>query len=305
MTYPEPIILFFAGPMKVISIITSPFVFLLTSSNNLLLTVLGIKHNTKNAISEAEIKSIIKESAAEGEIEKIEQSIVNRVFELGDRKVNTLYTNRKDVVFIDESYSWKEVLAAINEEKHTAYPVTKNQNPDDIIGLLMIKNLFSPDIQNNFNILNYLTEPMYVNESCFAYQVLEQFKAERKHHALVVDEFGVFKGLVTMDDVLDALVGDTIENPDQEYRIVQRDENSWLIDGQYALPDFLRHFPVSISDKELSENATIAGLIIYRSENVPIVGKKISLPPYDLEVIDKDGQRIDKFLLTFKPANGG
>lgn len=300
MTYPEPIILLLAGPMKIISVITSPFVSLLTFSNNLLLRILGIDPKTRNTVSEAEIKSIIKESAAEGEIEIIEQALVNKVFELGDRKVNTLYTPVKYIIFVDESYTWTQVLKVINKEKHTAYPVTKNENPDDIIGLLMIKNLFKADIHVAFNVKDYITEPMYVNETSFAYQILEQFKSQKKHHALVVDEFGTTKGLVTMDDVLEALVGNTIENPDQDYNIMQRDNHSWLIDGQYALPDFLHHFPVEISEHEKSVNATIAGLFISRTGTIPVIGQKILLPPYELEVIDKDGQRIDKFLLTLK-----
>jgi putative hemolysin len=298
MTFPEPIIILLAKPMKVLSVITSPFVWLLTTSNNLILNAFGIKNNTDNAVSEEEIKSIIKDSAEGGEIQDIEHTIVERVFELGDRKVNTLYTHRSDIVFFTIHDSWEEIKVKINKEKHSAYPVSKSNNIEDVIGIVLIKDLFTPTTTDLFDINNFIIEPIYLNENTYAYNVLETFKNEKVHYALVVDEFGVIKGFVTMDDVVDALVGDVTENYQDEYKIVKRNENSWLVDGQYSLLDFVKYFDLNLSDEQHNKFTTVAGLIIHKTSQVPDIGDKVQIENYELEIIDKDGQRIDKILVT-------
>src|SRR5690606_10973672 len=163
-------------------------------------------------VTEEEIKSIIKESAEGGEIQDIEHSIVERVFELGDRRVNSLFTHRNEIVYFTISDTWEEIKSKINQEKHSAYPVSKNDNLDDIIGIVLLKDLFAPTSDKNFNIQKYIKNPIYFNESTYAYRVLELFKKEKMHYGIVVDEYGTTAGIVTMDDMLDALVGDATEN---------------------------------------------------------------------------------------------
>ena len=206
MTFPEPIITVLAKPMQILSIITSPFVWLLTSSNNILLKIMGIQKINDTTVSEEEIKSIVKESAAVGEIEEIEQSIVNRVFEFGDKKVSALFTHRSDIVFFTIHDSLEVVREKISSEKHSAYPVSKTNSLDDIIGIVLIKDLFVPNSVSNFKIEEYVIEPIYFNENTNAYNLLETFKKEKIHYGIVVDEFGTIKGMVTMDDVMDALI---------------------------------------------------------------------------------------------------
>src|SRR5690606_26912138 len=298
MTYPEPIIIFLSRPMKALSIIVSPFVWLLTSSNNLILKVLGIKGKTDNAISEEEIKSIIKESAEGGEIQDIEQDIVERVFEMGDRKVDTLLTHRNDIVFFTLDDSWEEIKQKINEEKHSAYPVSTTGNLEDMLGIVLLKDLFEPSTEEAFDITKFIKEPIYFNENTYAYKVLEMFKMERSHYGMVVDEYGSIVGMVTMDDLLDALVGESTENYQKEYQIIQREENSWLVDGQYSLIDFLKYFEITLLDEQYNEFTTVAGLFLLQSSKVPDVGDKTEVEGYILEIIDKDGQRIDKILVS-------
>jgi putative hemolysin len=300
MTFPEPIAILLAKPMKILSVITSPFVWLLTTSNNLLLSIMGIKKTTDSKVSEEEIKSIIKESAAGGEIQDIEQDIVERVFELGDRKVNSLYTHRSQIVFIDTNDSWDTVKSKINEEKHSAYPVCENNNLDDIIGVVLLKDLFTPTINDNFDIKNFIKKPVFLNESSYAYKVLEVFKKEKMHYGIVVDEYGSTVGMVTMDDVVDALVGDMTENDQYEFQITQRDENSWLVDGQYSFIEFLKHFDLNIEVSKQYKFTTIAGLLIHTNNALPDVGDKFQFENYEIEIVDKDGQRIDKIMVTKK-----
>lgn len=300
MTFPEPITIILARPMKFLSAITSPFVWLLSSSNNVLIKILGIKKTTGSRVSEEEIKSIIKESAMGGEIQDIEHNIMERVFELGDRKVNTLFTHRNEIVFFTLDDSWEEIKSKINEEKHSAYPVSKTDNLDDIFGIVLLKDLFTPSTEEEFNIEEYVKEPIYFNESAYAYKVLEIFKKEKMHYGIVVDEYGTTQGIVTMDDVVDALVGDATEIDQDEYQLTQRDENTWLVDGQYSIIEFIKYFDIELEENYQSKYTTVAGLIIYSKSILPEVGQKLVIGDFELEIIDKDGQRIDKILVTKK-----
>ncbi len=299
MTFPEPIAIALARPMRTLSKMTSPFVWLLTVSNDFLLLLFGIKKPSDVRVSEEEIKAIIKESAEGGEIQNIEKDIVQRVFELGDRKVNTLFTHRSELVFFDTKDSWKEVCEKIDQEKHSAYPVCENNNLDDVVGLVMLKDLFSPKMESRFNIIECMRKPLFINETAYAYQVLELFKKERMHYGIVIDEYGTTMGIITMDDVVDALVGDVSELGQNEYEIVQRDEKSWLVDGQYSIIDFIKYFNLEMFyNSRTNSFTTVAGLIINKSNRILEVGEKVIIENYELEVIDKDGQRIDKVMVT-------
>lgn len=300
MTYPEPIAILLAKPMKFLSIITSPFVWLLTTSNDVLLKIMGIKKTTENKVSEEEIKSIIKESADGGEIQDIEHNIMERVFELGDRKVNSLFTHRNEIVYFTIDDTWEEIKHKINQEKHSAYPVSKSKDLDDILGIVLLKDLFTPTTDENFDIRDYIKTPIYFNESTLAYRVLELFKKEKMHYGIVIDEYGTTVGIVTMDDLMDALVGDATEIEQEEYQISVRDENSWFVDGQYSVIEFIKYFDIEIDDDHQTKFTTVAGLLIHINNTLPSLGDKFEIGNYELEVIDKDGQRIDKILVTKK-----
>ena len=298
LTFPEPVAIFLAKPMKVLSVITSPFVWLLTVSNDIILKILGIKSTMDSKVSEEEIKSIIKESAEGGEIQDIEQDIVERVFELGDRRVNSLFTHKNDIVFFDDKDDLQAIRLKITAEKHSAYPVCSNNNIDEIVGIVLLKDLFTPSIEQNFKLQDFIREPLFVNEGTFAYKLLEKFKKERMHYGIVVDEYGSTQGIVTMDDVVDALVGDVTEHNQNEYQITPRNENSWFVDGQYSFAEFLRYFDIEMDENIDGNFVTIAGFFIYKFNNLPDIGDKLTIDSYELEIIDKDRQRIDKVLVT-------
>ncbi|GMQ30932.1 hemolysin family protein [Algoriphagus confluentis] len=297
MTFPEPIAMFLAKPMNILSKFTSPFVWLLTFSNDLLLQILGIKNKTDSKISEEELKALIKESAEGGEIMDIEQDIVERVFELGDRRVNTLFTHRSEIVYFNLNDSESSIRAKIRKEKHSAYPLCVDGNLDDIVGLVLVKDLFDILEDEAFDLRRVAKKPLFLNESMFAYQAMEHFKAKGLHYGIVIDEYGTTVGIITMDDVVDALVGDSTEQDQFEYQIVPRDENSWLVDGQYSMIDFLKYFGLEYPIK-VQNFTTVAGLILHRSQSIPDVGDFVLFQNLKLEVVDKDGQRIDKVMVT-------
>jgi len=298
LTFPETIAIFLAKPMKILSVITSPFVWLLTISNDVILKILGIKNKMESKVSEEEIKSIIKESAEGGEIQNIEQDIVERVFELGDRRVNSLYTHKNDIVFFVETDDLQTVRQKITAEKHSAYPVCSEDDIDKVTGIVLLKDLFTPSIEQDFDLKNFIKEPLYLTEGTYAYKVLEMFKAKRMHYAIVVDEYGSTKGIVTMDDVVDALIGDVTEHNQDEYQITVRDDSSWFVDGQYSFTEFIRYFDIEMQEEIDADFVTIAGFFIYKFKNLPNIGDIVTIDSYTLEVIDKDGQRIDKILVT-------
>ena len=300
LTFPERIAIFLAKPMKFLSVIVSPFVGLLTISNDLIVKILGIKSTMDSKVSEEEIKSIIKESAEGGEIQDIEQDIVERVFEFGDKKVNSLFTHKNDIIFFDETDDLQTVRQKINAEKHSAYPVCSENDIDKVVGIVLLKDLFTPSIDANFNLKDFVKEPLFLTENTYAYNLLEKFKVERMHYAIVVDEYGSTKGIVTMDDVVDALIGNVTEHNQNEYEITPRDDNSWFVDGQYSFTEFLHYFDIEL-DEEIDGNfVTIAGYFIHKFNDLPNIGDKLSIDSYQLEIIDKDGQRIDKILMTKK-----
>ena len=291
MTFPEQIALQVAKPMVWLSKLTSPFVWLLTVSNDFLLWVFQIRRTSDSKISEEELKALIKESAEGGEIMDIEQDIVERVFELGDRRINTLLTHRNELVSFNTTDTEEMVRLKISEEKHSAYPLCKEGDLDQIVGMVLVKDLFDSSLLQGFDLKKIAKAPLFLNESMFAYQALESFKAHRLHYGLVIEEYGVTVGMV------DALVGESTEMDQTDYELVEREDGSWLIDGQYSLIDFEKYFDFDISYQN-KNFTTLAGLILHQSGYIPNVGDTVIVEKLKLEVVDKDGQRIDKVLVS-------
>ena len=302
MTFPERIITMLAKPMDILSKITSPFVLLLTTSNNLLLKLLGIDSKSDSIVTEEEIKSIVRESALDGQIDQIEHRIVERVFELGDRKINSLMTHRTAITFFNIEESLESILEKIKSEKHNAYPVTRGNNLDDIIGIAMIKDIFPIADPENFDLNNYLRQPIYLNENYYAYKVLEIFKKEKNHNGIIIDEYGNTLGIATMHDVLDALVGNTATDENFDYRIVQKNENSWIADAQFPIVEFIKYFNLDYEFENKDEYTTLVGFFLLERSGSTEIGEKIMIEDLQLEIISKDRQRVDKILIS-RPAS--
>ena len=162
---------------------------------------------------------MVKESAQGGEILNIEQDIVERVFELGDRKANALYTPKSDMIIFDTQDSWEDIRNKIKDGKHSAYPICENNNIDNILGIVIIKDLFLASNASDFKVSNYIKEPLYFNETTKAYQVLHQFKKTKNHYGIVIDEYGSVKGIITLNDLIDELVGDTTHDEEKNPEI--------------------------------------------------------------------------------------
>jgi putative hemolysin len=295
LNYPEAIAKAVAVPMKLISILTAPFIWLLTISTEFLLKVLHIKPSADGKITEEEIKAIIKEGTEGGEVQEIEQDIVERVFHIGDRKVNSLMTHRKSVVFLPLHADKNQVRDLMLKELHSIYPVY-DKNFDDIIGVVNLKNIFSHFENADFNLESIMTEAPFIMEQTTAYKALENFKKSGIHYAFVSDEYGVFQGVITLNDILEALVGDAADFYKEDFQLVAREDGTWLVDGHYSLHDFLTYFDLDELTNDYEVN-TVSGLIMTELSRIPKQGEKLIWQKFELEVIDMDGVKIDKVMV--------
>lgn len=295
LNYPETIAKAVAVPMKIISKITAPFIWLLTISTEFILDVFRIKPTADGKVTEEEIKAIIKEGTEVGEVQEIEQDIVERVFHIGDRKVNSLMTHRKSVDYLSLDDSPDELKNKVLNDLHSFYPVCQ-ENLDEIIGIVSLKELFINFDKGLFDLKTMLKDPVYFIEHTSAYKALEVFKKSKVHYALVVDEHGVFQGIITLNDILEALVGNASDFYDEEIQLVAREDGSWLVDGHYSLHDFLTYFDMDehINDYEVT---TVSGFIITELGDIPKTGQKLIWNKLEFEVIDMDGVKIDKILI--------
>jgi putative hemolysin len=189
----------------------------------------------------------------------------------------------------------QELKAKVLEELHSFYPVC-GENMDDIEGIVLLKDLFSSFEKGSFDLKTITKEPVYFIEHTSAYKALENFKTSKVHYALIVDEHGVFQGIITLNDILEALVGDASDFYEEEFKLVAREDGSWLVDGHYSLHDFLTYFDMdeNVNDYDVT---TVSGFIITELGNIPKQGQKLIWNKLEFEVIDMDGVKIDKILI--------
>ena len=295
LNYPEAIAKAVAVPMKIISILTAPFIWLLTISTEFLLKIFHIKPSADGKVTEEEIKAIIKEGTEGGEVQEIEQDIVERVFHIGDRKVNSLMTHRKSVVFLPLNADKNQVRELMLKELHSIYPIY-DKNFDDIVGVVNLKNIFAHFENTDFNLNAIMTEAPFMMEQTTAYKALENFKKSGIHYAFVSDEYGVFQGVITLNDILEALVGDAADFYKEDFQLVAREDGTWLVDGHYSLHDFLTYFDLDELTNDYEVN-TVSGLIMTELSRIPKQGEKLIWQKFELEVIDMDGVKIDKVMV--------
>jgi putative hemolysin len=301
MAAPESIAKIAAGPMRIISLITFPFVWLLTRTTKLLVNLFNITSDD-NQMTEEEIKAIISEGTETGAIEISEQEIIERVFHLGDRNITSLMTHRSDIVWFDINDNEETIKEKIVQEPHTVYPICEG-NIDHIKGIVSIKDLYiTPD---NIQFKEVMKPALFVPENNTPYQLLEKFKVTKIHTCFIVDEYGSLLGLITLNNILEAIVGD-IPQPDvQDYEIVTREDGTFLVDGQIPFYDFLSKFEkTDYIDEDEHDFDTLAGFILHELERIPHTGDLLDWKEFHFEIVDMDSHRIDKILVTVSEEEG-
>ncbi|NEU67609.1 hemolysin family protein [Spirosoma agri] len=300
LSNPEGIAKTMAAPMMLLSRITSPFIALLTVSSDLLLKVLNIKPN-ESAVTEEEIKSLIQEGTSGGAIEEIEQEIVQNVFQLGDRKITSLMTNRQEIVYLDLDDELAENRAKILEYRHSVFPLCDG-SVDDVVGLIYTKDFLGNDLDSELTRLNDIKrEALFVPENNRAYQVLERFRERKQYVGMIVDEYGGVLGIVTLNDILDVLVGDINDDSHSDYEIRAREDGTYLIDAQLPFEDFISYFSINITTqarRDLTGFDTLGGFALHILKDIPQTGESFVWQAYRFEIIDMDKSRIDKILVS-------
>lgn len=291
---PEKVAGLIISPMNFITKLTYPFVVVLSKSTLFLLKIFRIKKNEDSIITEDEIKQIINESTEDGEIQEVEQDIVERVFSLGDRDVSSLMTHRIDFEWFDVDDGQLQIKKKLENHIHYIYPVA-DKSLDNIIGVVFLKDMIK---MREGSIRNIVKEPQFLPESSSAYHALEVFKEKKISYALIIDEFGLIIGMVTMNDILESLIGSAEEiGVSDEYQMIKREDGTWLVDGQYPFFDFLSYFEIENKYQELDYN-TLSGLILDLTGKIPKEGEKIYWELFCFEIVDMDIARIDKILVT-------
>lgn len=300
MAKAEEIAMYAVKPMSIVSLITSPFIWLLSKTSDLIFKIIGLKEND-SSVTEEEIKTLMQEGATGGTIEEIEHEIVQNVFHLGDRRITSLMTNINEVTFLDLDDDFEVNKEKIIDKKHSVYPVCQD-GINDMRGLLYIKDLLGKDLNFELQRLEEnLRTAIYIPENNHAYQVLEKFQEERKHFGIIVDEYGNVGGIVTMNDILDALVGDISETNEFEFEITEREDGSFLIDASLPFDDFLNEFEIDLpTRKEYTGFDTMGGFALHILQEIPSTGDTFDWGDFEFEIVDMDKNRIDKMLVTKK-----
>ncbi len=284
-----------AIPMNTLSILVHPLVWFLSSITNGIFKLFNIKKPADSAVTEEEIKAMIIEGSEHGTIEEEEKEIIERLFDLGDRNITSLMTHRTDIVWFDANETVQQVKDKLPEVIYSSYPVCE-ETVDTIKGIISVKDLLkaAPD-----KLLKDIAQPaLFVPENNTAYQLLEKFKATKIHSCFIVNEYGTLEGMITLNDILEAIVGDVPQTGQDEYEIVERADGTYLVDAQIPFYNFLTRFEkTDWMNEEEHDFDTLAGFVLHELEHIPQTGETFSWRGFNFEIIDMDGQRIDKLIV--------
>ncbi len=296
---PERIAMFMVTPMRVLSTIASPFIHLLSISTEGILRLIGLRPSTEPPITEEEINVLLEEGTQIGTFEAAEQDMIERIFRLGDRRVSILMTHRPDIAWLDANDTPQEINQAIRESSFSRFPVCDG-SLDNVLGMVHVKDLFQQCMTGqSLDLKAVLQEPVYVLESTSTLKVLELFKQTGTQAALVIQEYGDIEGLITLNDILEAIVGDISSREDIDHpQVVEREDGSWLLDGMLPIEELKDILHIRKLPEEASgDYNTVAGFVLLNLGHVPKTGEQFEWDRFRFEVMDMDGRRIDKVLV--------
>lgn len=283
--------------MTFFSKISMPAVWLLSKNTEFLSSCFHLKPED-HSVTEEEIKSMIQEGTDSGEVQEVEQDIMERALALGDQTVEQVMTHRNDIVFLEEGMSSKEVEKIVTEETFAAYPVVNDDDPDNVIGMVTVKDLVPHLWKPNFSLKKILHKPLYFPENMTVYKALEELKRNKFNRALVVDEFGSVQGIIVLRDIMEGLVGQIPDENESLDIIENADHESWSVSGQCQFYDFLAYFDEE--DFYTPDYNTVGGLILDQLERIPAVGESLEWKTFTFKIIKMDGTRIDTLLVRHK-----
>lgn len=297
--YPEQVSRLVAQPMNWLSAATRPLVLLLTACTTTVLRVLGIRADTARAVTEEEIAAQLEEGVDAGVIEAQEHQMVRNVFRLDDRQIGSMMIPRAEIVWIDIDAPRDELLSLIAEHGHTRYPVCRG-GLDDVLGVLGAQALLKPlALGEELNLAALLEAPVFVPETLSGMELLEHFRSSGAQLVFVVDEYGAVQGVISERDVLEAITGEFGQPTDEDAWAVRRDDGSWLMDGLIPVPELKDRLELKeLPDEERGRYNTLAGMIMLLLGRLPKTTDTVSWQGWRFEVVDLDGKRVDKVLVS-------
>jgi len=297
-TYPETILRRFSGFLRFFTNLFYPFVWLLESTVRLIWYLFKVKPSEESKITEEEILEAVKLGASEGEVQDVEHDIVERVFDLGDRDVASVMTHRSDLVCIDVHDDLEKIRSIVYEDMHGYYPVI-DKHLDNLLGVISMKNIFGGVAAGKLNIKDFISDPVYFPETTSTYKALQYFKESQLYYGFVTDEFGSLQGMITSTDIMEALLGKMTQLDEDDETIIEHENGTWIVDGQYSFYDFLSYFDMENIFQEYDYN-TLSGLILDIAEHIPQVGEVIQWKKFKFEILNMDAARIDKVLVEIE-----
>ncbi len=306
LTNPEKKAMWLAGPMGVLSRLASPFVWLLTTSTEAVLKLFGLGKEKEAPPSDEEVSHLIEQGAAAGVFHQAERQMIEGVLRLDERPVTEIMTRRSRIVFLNvadsDELNWRKIVTS----GHSQFPVYDGTR-DNVLGMVAVKALWANTaIGVPSRLRDQLTKPLILPRSITVVQLLESFKKTGKHIALVTDEYGSVDGIVSLIDVMEAIVGDLPEPGDRRAPgATQRDDGSWLVDGSMEIAELKQRFQFSVLPGESEGDfETLGGFVLDRFGHIPTVGEHFAWAGWRFEVVDMDRHRVDKLMLIPPAATG-
>jgi putative hemolysin len=303
---PEKIASFVAKPIELLARFSTPLIFMLSRSTKFVVKLFGIRPSNQPEVTEEEIKVMIEQGTETGMFEESEQDMVEGVLSLGDLKIGALMTPRPDITWIDIDDQIGITRQKIIDSDYSRLPVCEGEL-DRVLGVIHVADLLSQTLKGEeLNLTASLRQPLFIPESTRGLKVLEQFQKFGTHIAMVVDEYGVIQGLVTMHDLFEEIVGDITdfnEEP-EEPQIIQRDDGSWLLDGMLSIEELLEQFDIPESAIDRGNYHTLGGFAIMQLGKIPMSGEHFEWRNLRFEIIDMDGKRVDKVLVQISEGVG-
>ena len=301
-TYPETVARLAARPMGWLSTATRPFVALLSFSTDATLKLMGIHGNTHRSVTEEEIAASLEEGVDAGVIEAQEHQMVRNVFRLDDRQIGSMMIPRAEITWLDVTAPVPQLLALMAEHEHTRYPVCRG-GLDEVLGVISAQGLLGPLSRGEMpSIVEHVEPPVFVPETLSGMELLEQFRASSAELVFVVDEYGEVQGVITVRDVLEAITGEFNSPSDGQAWAVQRDDGSWLLDGLIPVPEMKDRLELKeLPEEDRGRYNTLAGMIMLLLGRLPNTADSVEWEGWRFEVVDLDGKRVDKVLVSRSP----
>ncbi len=301
-TAPEDIARLVARPMQLLAVLTRPFVRLLSFSTDTLLGLIGKRELAAPAVTEEEIHAMLEEGSEAGVIEQQEREMVRNVFRLDDRQIGSLMIPRADIVYLDLDWPLEDNLKLVADNDHSRFPVCRN-GLHEVVGIASAKQLLGQSLKGGrVDLAAQLQPAVFIPESLTGMDLLEHFRASGTQMVLVVDEYGEVQGLVTLQDVLEAVTGEFKPRHQEDAWAVQRDDGSWLLDGLIPIPELKDRLELkAVPEEDKGRYHTLSGMMMWLLGRLPSTGDAGEWEGWRLEVVDLDGKRVDKVMASRLP----